>query len=111
MDDVQKELSAFIQEMIGDSHRPGKKIALAEILKLWEKLHAKGVMAFDFAHAAVVISECVMTRYDSLEENIVFGEYLKECGAGKIRRVTTHWPPVKEEDWPADWPKGLIREE
>lgn len=95
------------ERVIVQSGRPDKKVVLARLLDAWADLEKQGVEAFDFAHVAVLVAECAMQSYDSLEELEAFGVHLKDRGSSVIRCVQDHWPPVDPDKWPEGCPEVL----
>src|SRR5687767_14489253 len=105
MNEKFAEQISEIDDLISRSQRPGFKIAARDMLELWRKLYESGIQGYDFAHAALTLALTTMTYHDTLDQNLKFGESLKEAGVSKIRAVSTHWPPVDPDAWPDEFPK------
>lgn len=85
MDEQFRELRNGVRRVITYKPREHDELIAEVLLDLWKSLHAQGVQAFDFAHTALLLSESVMSHYESPKENVHFGEYLQKAGARKIK--------------------------
>lgn len=56
----------------------------ASFLDVWREFHGKGADPYEFAHAALLMAEMVVSHYETPEENVAFGKYLQKAGARKI---------------------------
>lgn len=105
MDKNLEELKFGVDYVFKDTSFPGRKEAAYALIELWTTLRKKGIEPRDFARAALLVSDCMMTCYETLPEVLRFAERMEATAKDKLDTLRKHWPNIRNDE--AVWPKGL----